>query len=301
MKVEVFRGSATATITPFNVDGSINFATLDELVEFQIAGKVDAIVVCGTTGEASTLDIKEHISVVQKVVERVNKRVPVIAGTGSNNTRHAINLTQMARDVGADAVLSVAPYYNKPNQRGMIVHFSAIAEAVDIPIILYNIPSRTNVNMLPETIAQLAGSHENIVGIKECVTDQVRRTMELCGQDFSIYSGNDDTIKGTIEGGGKGLISTLGNIIPEYMHNLVQKYLSRDYHGAQVMQNEATELIKALFQPDEVNPGTTKALMNAVGMGVGQCRLPIVTPEGVNLKRLLDAAKAFGLKVQNQA
>lgn len=282
MRKPLFTGSAVALVTPFT-DNEVNYDKLEELIEFQIREGSDAVVICGTTGEASTMPDDEHISVIKFAVDKVNKRIPVIAGTGSNDTRHAIKLSKSAEEVGADGVLSVTPYYNKTTQRGLYEHFRLIAQSIKIPVILYNIPSRTNLNMAPETIKSLS-EIDNIIGIKECNLLQVGDTVNLCGEDFYIYSGDDNIILPVLSMGGKGVISTMGNIIPKDTHNMVIKFLSGDINGARAIQLRTLNLIKALFI--EVNPIPIKAAMNLLGMNVGICRLPLVEMSAANMEIL---------------
>ncbi|ABC24136.1 4-hydroxy-tetrahydrodipicolinate synthase [Rhodospirillum rubrum] len=291
MKKQVFMGAAVAIVTPFR-DGKVDYQKLRELIEFQIAHKIDAVVVCGTTGESSALSHDEHISVVRFVVETVKRRVPVIAGAGSNNTQHAVDLSVELEKVGADALLSVVPYYNKTSQRGLVTHFSTIARAVAIPIILYNIPSRTSFNMTPETIREIA-ENETVVGIKECNLYQVGEIVKLCGPEFSIYSGDDSTILPVLAYGGKGVISTMANIIPEETHDIVSYFMRGDIEGARRAQLRALDLISALFV--DVNPIPLKTAMNLMGMNVGPCRLPLVDMGNRETELLVRALKDYGL------
>jgi 4-hydroxy-tetrahydrodipicolinate synthase len=291
MKKRVFTGSGVAIITPFSGD-KINFDKLGELIEFQIQNKTDAIVICGTTGEASTMPDSEHISAIEYTLKKVNKRVPVIAGTGSNDTRHAVFLTREAEKVGADAILSVTPYYNKTTQRGLYEHFKIVAESISIPIILYNVPSRTNLNINPDTLARLS-KIENIVGIKECNLNQVGEVVNLCGEDFTVYSGEDALIVPLLSLGGKGVISVMANIIPEDTHNIVMSYLNGDVETARRIQLKTLNLIKALFS--EVSPIPVKAAMNMLGMNVGKCRLPLVDMSESNAELLKKALIEYGL------
>jgi len=294
-KKELFTGSGVAIVTPFAEQGQsrVDFKKLGELIEFQIANKSDAIIACGTTGEASALSDDEHISVIKYVVERTAKRVPVIAGAGSNDTRHAIELSKRAENVGADGILTVTPYYNKTSQRGLYEHFNAIAVSIDIPVILYNIPVRTNYNMNPETIYKLASKNKNIIGIKECNLLQVGDLINLCGKDFSVYSGDDNIILPMMSLGGKGVISTMANIIPEDTHNMVVKFITGDTKAATEIQLKSLNLIKALFS--DVSPMPIKAAMNLMGMGVGSCRLPLVDVEEKTLDMLKIELDQYGL------
>ena len=291
MKKLIFTGSGVAIVTPFN-DTGVDFDKLGELIEYQITNSTDAIVICGTTGESSTMPDEEHLSCIEYAVKKVNGRVPVIAGAGSNDTRHAIRLSQEAEKLGADALLTVSPYYNKATQKGLYLHFKAIAESVKIPLILYNVPSRTNLNINAETLQKLS-QIENIVAVKECNFNQVAETMTLCGEDFSVYSGEDGLVVPCLSLGGKGVISVMANIIPKDTHDIVNKYLSGDIETARRLQLNATELIKALFS--EVSPVPVKAAMNLMGMGVGNCRMPLTDIADNNLEFLEKALKNYGL------
>ncbi len=291
MKKQLFIGSAVAIVTPFTDDG-VDYQALAELIEFQIKGGSDAIVICGTTGEASTMPDDEHIAVIKFAVETINKRVPVIAGTGSNDTRHAIELSKAAQAVGADGILSVTPYYNKATQKGLYEHFKIIANNITIPVILYNVPSRTNLNLNPETIKALA-EIDNIIAVKECNLGQVGDVVNLCGEDFAVYSGDDNTILPLLSLGGKGVISTMANIIPQDTHNMVMKFFQGDVKGAMKLQLQTLNLIKALFS--EVNPIPIKAAVNLLGFKAGQCRMPLTELSDSNLEFLRAEMKAYGL------
>ena len=274
MKQTVFTGAGVAIVTPFTKDNKINYDKLAELLEFQIANKTDAIIICGTTGEGSTLDHEEHSNAIKFTVDVVNKRIPVIAGTGSNDTNYAVKLSNEAEKAGVDALLSVTPYYNKTSQRGLVQHFNYIADRVSVPIILYNVPSRTGVNILPETYLELS-KHERIVGTKEANGDisSVARTIALGGEDFSVYSGNDDQVTALMSLGGKGSISVLSNIAPEVAHNIPALYLEGKYEESRKLQLEYIDLCHDLFI--DVNPIPVKEAMNMMGMDVGDCRLPL--------------------------
>ncbi len=274
MKQTVFTGAGVAIVTPFTKDNKINYDKLAELLEFQIANKTDAIIICGTTGEGSTLDHDEHSNAIKFTVDVVNKRIPVIAGTGSNDTNYAVKLSNEAEKAGVDALLSVTPYYNKTSQKGLVQHFNYIADRVSVPIILYNVPSRTGVNILPETYLELS-KHERIVGTKEANGDisSVARTIALCGEDFSVYSGNDDQVTALMSLGGKGSISVLSNIAPEVAHNIPALYLEGKYEESRKLQLEYIDLCHDLFI--DVNPIPVKEAMNMMGMDVGDCRLPL--------------------------
>lgn len=291
MSKPLFIGSAVAIVTPFKDEG-VNYDKLEELIELQIAGRSDAIVVCGTTGEAATMADEEHAAVVRFTAARIKGRVPVIAGAGSNDTRHAVALSRSAEAAGADAVLSVTPYYNKTTQRGLYEHFRAIANSIEIPLILYNVPARTNLNMNPETVQALS-KIGNIVAVKECNIAQVGDIVNLCGEGFTVYSGDDNIILPVISLGGKGVISTIANIIPHDVHDMAASFLQGDLEGARKIQLGALNLIKALFV--EVSPIPIKAAMNLMGMKVGACRLPLVAIGEPNLELLKGAMKAYGL------
>jgi len=291
MKKPLFIGSAVAIVTPFT-DNGVDYQTLAELIEFQIKGGTDAIVICGTTGEASTMPDDEHIAVIKFAVETINKRVPVIAGTGSNDTRHAIELSKAAQTVGADGILSVTPYYNKATQKGLYEHFKIIANNIKIPIILYNVPSRTNLNLNPETIKALSAI-DNIIAVKECNLGQVGDVVNLCGEDFAVYSGDDNTVLPVLSLGGKGVISTMANIIPQDTHNMVAKFFQGDINGAIQLQLQTLNLIKALFS--EVNPIPIKAAVNLLGFKAGQCRMPLTELDEKNLVLLRTEMTAYGL------
>lgn len=282
MKKPIFTGAGVAIVTPFTKDNKINYDKLAELLEFQIANKTDAIIICGTTGEGSTLDHEEHSEAIRFTVEVVNKRIPVIAGTGSNDTNYAVKLSNEAEKAGVDGLLSVTPYYNKTSQRGLIEHFNYIADRVSVPIILYNVPSRTGVDIKPETYLELS-KHERIVGAKEANGDisSVVKTISLCGPDFAMYSGNDDQVTALMSLGGKGSISVLSNILPEVAHNIPAKFLAGDHEGSRKLQLEYLDLCNNLFI--DVNPIPVKEAMNMMGMDVGDCRLP--------LYRMTDAAR----------
>lgn len=291
MKKPLFIGSAVAIVTPFTDDG-IDYAAFAKLIEFQIQGGSDAIVVCGTTGEASTMPDPEHIDAIKFVVDTVNKRIPVIAGTGSNDTRHAIELSKAAEAIGADALLSVTPYYNKATQKGLYEHFKMIAASVKLPIILYNVPSRTNVNINPDTLKALS-EIDNIVAVKECNLAQVGDIINLCGEDFTVYSGEDANVLPLLSLGGKGVISVMANIIPKDTHDMVVKYLEGDTKAATKLQLKTLNLIKALFC--EVNPIPVKTAVNLLGFNAGKCRMPLTEIADNNLEYLRREMRAYGL------
>jgi len=291
MKKRVFTGSGVAIITPFTDDG-VDFDKLGELIEYQINEKTDAIIICGTTGEASTMPDEEHIEVIAYTVRKVNGRIPVIAGTGSNDTRHAIHLSKRAEEVGADAILTVTPYYNKTTQEGLYRHFRAVAENIGIPVILYNVPSRTNLNIDPDTVVRLA-ELDNIVAIKECNLNQAGEIINRCGDDFTVYSGEDALVLPMLSLGGKGVISVMANIIPRATHDMVASYLSGDLENSRKIQLKALELIRALFI--EVSPMPVKEAMNLMGMNVGKCRMPLVDMIDKNREILKKAMQNYGL------
>ncbi|NLH96925.1 MAG: 4-hydroxy-tetrahydrodipicolinate synthase [Clostridiaceae bacterium] len=291
MRKPIFTGSGVAIVTPFT-DNGVDFGKLGELIEFQIRENTDAIIICGTTGEASTMPDDEHIEVIAYAVRKVNGRVPVIAGTGSNDTRHAVHLSKRAEEVGADAILSVTPYYNKTTQEGLYRHFRAIAESIGIPVILYNVPSRTNLNIDPDTVVRLA-EIDNIVAIKECNLNQAGEIIYRCGDDFAVYSGEDALVLPLLSLGGKGVISVMANIIPRDTHDMVTAFLSGDLETARKIQLKSLGLIRALFV--EVNPIPVKEAMNLMGMGVGRCRMPLVEMSDKNREILRKAMKDYGL------
>lgn len=294
MKKTVFTGAATAIITPMRADGSIDYESFGALIEFQIAAGIDAIVVAGTTGEGSTLSDKEHREVMDYCIKKVARRVPVIAGTGSNDIAYAIDLTRAAEESGADGMLLVTPYYNKATQAGLIKSFTAVADSTSVPCILYNVPSRTGCNILPETACELA-KHPNIVGIKEASGNisQIAETARLCGEDFSVYSGNDDQIVPVMSLGGKGVISVLSNLLPGETSKLCRLCLDGDYAGAAKMQLGFLPLINALFS--EVNPIPVKAAMAAMGFGENALRLPLTPITEANGEKLLNEMKNCGI------
>jgi 4-hydroxy-tetrahydrodipicolinate synthase len=291
MREPIFTGAGVAIVTPFTENG-VNFSKLEELIEFQIKEGIDSIIICGTTGEASTMPDDEHISVIKFAVEKVNGRVPVIAGTGSNDTAHAIELSKRAEEVGSDAILSVTPYYNKTTQKGLYEHFKATADSINIPVVLYNVPGRTGLNINPETVKALS-EIDNIVAVKECNLSQVGDIVNMCGEDFTVYSGNDDQIVPLLSLGGKGVISVLANIVPKVVHDMVASFLNGNLTESRNIQLKALNLIKALFI--EVNPIPIKAAMNLMGMDVGRCRMPLVDMSEKNLEFLKKAMEEYGL------
>lgn len=295
--MSVFKGAGVAIITPFTNNNQVNYEKLGEFIDYQIENGTDSIVICGTTGEASTLSHEEHIECIRYAVDKVNKRVPVIAGTGSNCTETAIYLSKEAEKYGADGLLVVTPYYNKATQKGLVVHFSDIAKAVDLPIILYNVPGRTGCNITPKTVAELVKNVDNIVGIKEASGDiaQVASLMQLTQGDIDLYSGNDDMIVPILSLGGVGVISVLSNVAPRTAHDIVAKFLDGDLKASLDLQLKALPLINALFC--EVNPIPVKTAVNLMGFEVGELRRPLVDMEPENLSRLEMAMKEFGIKL----
>lgn len=280
----IFKGSAVALITPFNNNG-VDFEKLGELIEFHIKNKTDAIVICGTTGESTTMSDIEKLSVIKYTVDKVNKRIPVIAGTGSNNTSHSIYLSQEAEKLGVDALLIITPYYNKSNEKGLYLHFEKIANNTSLPIILYNVPGRTSMNIEPKMVAKLS-QIDNIVAIKEASGNlaQVAEIARLVPDDFAIYSGNDDSIVPLLSLGGSGVISVVANILPKETHDLVQKFLDGDIDASKKLQLDMKPLIDALFI--EVNPIPIKTAMNLLGFEVGNLRLPLADMNEKNLEIL---------------
>lgn len=295
MKKPIFTGSGVAIVTPFTNDG-INFDELGKLIDFQIENGTDAIIVCGTTGESATMPDDEHIAAIDYTVKKVNKRVPVIAGTGSNDTLHGINLCKRAQELGVDGLLTVTPYYNKTSQRGLIQHFTALANSVDIPIILYNVPSRTGVNITPDTLYELS-KIDNIIGIKEASGNisQVAQMAAKC-PDMVIYSGNDDQIIPILSLGGKGVISVLANVAPKETHDMCQKYFDKDFEGALKLQLDAIELIDALFI--EVNPIPVKKALSFMGYDTNLLRMPLYEIAPNNAEILKNALVNFGIKIK---
>lgn len=292
MKNTIFTGSAVAIITPMYEDGSINYDRFAEIIEEQIAGSTDAIVVCGTTGESAVMTDEEHIECIRFCVEKVAKRVPVIAGTGSNDTAYAIDLSIEAEKLGADALLLVTPYYNKTSQKGLIAHFTAIADSVNIPIILYNVPSRTGVNITIDTYKKLA-QHKNIVAAKEA-SGNISAVAQLAAEtDLDIYSGNDDQIVPIMSLGGKGVISVLANCCPKETHDMAQFCLDGNYKAAAELQLKYLEFTNNLFI--DVNPIPVKEAMNIMGKNVGECRLPLVRMEDEKIAKLFASMEKLGL------
>jgi len=290
----IFTGAGTAIVTPFKQDMSVNYDMFGKLIEFQIAGGISAIIVCGTTGEAATLTYDERKELVRFAVERAKGRVPIVAGGGSNSTATSIKLCLDAQSVGADALLCVTPYYNKTTQKGLVAHYTAIADAVDLPIIAYNVPGRTGLNVEAETVLALS-KIPKIVGIKESAGDivQTARIAALCGNDFDIYAGNCNEILPTLSLGGIGCISVLGNIAPAAISGIVANFNKGDIAAARKLQLEAIDIIDKLFC--EVNPMPVKAMLDKMGYAVGECRLPLTTLEEASVVMIDTAMKAYGL------
>ncbi|MDU3335337.1 4-hydroxy-tetrahydrodipicolinate synthase [Acinetobacter sp. RIT592] len=291
----LFKGSGVALVTPFNETG-VDFNKLGELIEYHIENKTDALIVCGTTGESTTMSDEEQFAVIDFTVKKVNKRIPVIAGTGSNNTMHSVYLSKEAEKLGVDGLLVITPYYNKTNQRGLKLHFETIASSTKLPIILYNVPGRTGVNIKPSVIAELA-EIKNIVAVKEASGDlaQVAEIARLVPEGFAIYSGNDDSILPLLSLGGVGVISVVANICPKETHDLVEKFLNGDVEGSRKLQLGMKSLIDKLFI--EVNPIPVKTAMNLLGFEVGDLRLPLAPMEESNLKTLRDELANYGFEL----
>lgn len=291
----LFKGSGVALVTPFNETG-VDFNKLGELIEYHIENKTDALIVCGTTGESTTMSDEEQFAVIDFTVKKVDKRIPVIAGTGSNNTMHSVYLSKEAEKLGVDGLLVITPYYNKTNQRGLKLHFETIASSTKLPIILYNVPGRTGVNIKPSVIAELA-EIKNIVAVKEASGDlaQVAEIARLVPEGFAIYSGNDDSILPLLSLGGVGVISVVANICPKETHDLVEKFLNGDVEGSRKLQLGMKSLIDKLFI--EVNPIPVKTAMNLLGFEVGDLRLPLAPMEESNLKTLRDELANYGFEL----
>ena len=290
-----FTGSGVAIVTPF--DGlKTNYDELGRLIEYHISNKTDSIIICGTTGEASTMPDAEHLAAIEYTVKKVNTRIPVIAGTGSNDTAHAIELTKKAEELGADGILSVTPYYNKTTQKGLVQHFTAIAESVKIPVILYNVPSRTGMSFSIDTLKKLA-KVENIAAVKEA-SGNISYMAKVAAEvpELYIYSGNDDMIVPTLSLGGKGVISVVANILPEETHNICEYYFNGDVEKSRDLQLKMLDLINSLFI--EVNPVPIKTAMNLLGFNAGNLRMPLVEMDSANLETLKKSMTDFGLKLQ---
>lgn len=292
----IFTGAGVAIVTPFKENGEVDYETFAKNIEYQISNGTDAIIVCGTTGEASTLSHEEHLDVIRYCVKCVNGRIPVVAGTGSNCTETAIYLSQEAEKAGVDGILVVTPYYNKATQKGLFEHFKMVADSVKVPMILYNIPGRTGgVNILPETVVKLCTEVENIVGVKDATgsISQVAKLMSIAGGNVDLYSGNDDQIVPLLSLGGKGVISVLSNVAPAQTHDICAKFFEGDVEGSRKMQLEAISLIEALFC--EVNPIPVKKALHLMGMMGGTLRRPLTVMEDANAARLEKAMKDYGI------
>lgn len=296
--MSMFTGAGVALITPMNGDGSVNYDKMEEVIEFQIESGTDAIIVCGTTGESSTLTEQEHISCIRFACEVTKKRIPVIAGTGSNCTDSAVYLSVEAEKCGADGLLLVTPYYNKATQNGLKAHYTKVAGSVKIPILLYNVPSRTSTLIQPQTVVELCRDVPNIVGVKDATGDisGVAQILSMADGNLDLYSGNDDQIVPILALGGKGVISVLSNILPRETHDMADSYLKGDVEKSRDMQLRYFDLIKALFC--EVNPIPVKKAMNLMGMEVGGLRLPLTEMEEANVLRLAAAMKNVGISVK---
>ena len=293
----IFKGAGVAIVTPMKENGDVNFEKLGEILEEQIAAGTDAVIICGTTGESSTLSHEEHMETIRYTIDKVNKRIPVVAGTGSNCTETAIMMSQEAERMGADGLLLVSPYYNKATQKGLIAHYTAIANSVKLPIILYNIAGRTGINIEPKTLLYLAENVENIVAVKEASGNisQIADIAAMCKGKLDIYSGNDDQITPIMALGGIGVISVLSNIAPKYTHDLAMSYLEGDVQKSCEMQLKALPLVRALFC--EVNPIPVKAAMNLMGKEVGPLRMPLTEMEEAHKEILKKAMIDFGLEL----
>ncbi len=294
MKNTIFTGAGVAIITPMLEDGTVDFDGLGKNIDFQIENGTDAIIICGTTGESSTLSDEEHRNCIKYAVEHTHNRVPVIAGTGSNDTKYAIELSRDAQDLGADALLLVTPYYNKTTQRGLVLHYTMIADSVDIPMILYNIPGRTGIGFDVATIQEL-GQHKNICAVKEASGNigYVAKLAAKCGDLVDIYSGNDDMIVPIMSLGGVGVISVLSNIVPKETHNIAKSCLDGDFKTAAKLQLDYLPLVNDLFM--EVNPIPVKEAMNLMGMPAGPCRMPLVEMSADHKEKLKNTMHSYGL------
>ena len=293
--MSIFKGAGVAIVTPMKENGEVNYEKFAEMIEFQIANGTDAIIVCGTTGESSTLTHEEHLDVIKYCAEKVAGRIPVVAGTGSNCTETAVYLSKEAEKYGVDGLLLVSPYYNKATQNGLYTHFKTVAESVKLPIILYNVPSRTGCNILPDTVIRLCHDVENIVGVKEASGNisQIARLAAKAKGTVDIYSGNDDQIVPILSLGGKGVISVLSNVAPKETHEICARYFAGDVEGSRELQLRAMDLCDALFC--EVNPIPVKKALNLMGMGAGSLRLPLTEMEEANAAKLEKAMREFGV------
>jgi 4-hydroxy-tetrahydrodipicolinate synthase len=291
MKKLIFEGAATALVTPFTEDG-LNFDAMGKLIDHQIANQIDALVICGTTGETSTMTVEEDLEIIRYSIQKINRRVPAIAGAGSNETKKAIQISRMCEEAGADALLHVTPYYNKTTQEGLYHHFRMIAESVSLPIIVYNVPGRTGLNIDPPTAKRLS-EIDNIVAVKECNLSQVGEVARLCGDRLTIYSGDDDKVLPMLAYGGKGVISVLSNIAPRDTHEMAASFLRGDIAKCRQMQLNFMPLINALFC--EVNPIPVKTALNLMGFDAGPLRMPLYPMSDKNLTLLKQAMSDYGL------
>lgn len=296
--MSLFEGCGVALVTPLK-NSEVDYEKLKEIINWHIDNKTDAIVICGTTGESATMTDKERKSVIKFTVETVNNRIPVIAGSGSNNTAYSVELSKYCEEVGVDGLLVVTPYYNKATELGLIKHYECIANSVNLPIILYNVPGRTGVNIAPKTVKKLS-TIKNIIAIKEASGDisQVAEIARLCGDDIDIYSGNDDMVVPILSLGGKGVISVVANILPNETHNMVETYLNGDLLNSRKLQLDMNGLINSLFI--EVNPIPVKTAMNLMGMDVGELRLPLTDMTDGNLKILIEEMNMYGIKTEEK-
>ena len=293
----IFKGAGVAIVTPMYEDGKVNYDKLEELLEFQIANSTDAIIICGTTGESSTMTHGEHLKTIKFAIDKVNKRVPVIAGTGSNCTETAIMMSKEAASYGADALLVVTPYYNKATQNGLIAHFTAVAKEAKAPIIMYSVASRTGCNIEPATVAELVKNVDNIVGIKEASGNisQIAKIMSMTDGNIDLYSGNDDQIVPILSLGGKGVISVLSNVAPDETHDICEMFFHGDVKGSTALQLKAIPLVEKLFC--EVNPIPVKKAMQLMGVDCGPLRMPLTEISPEHEKALAQAMKDFGIKL----
>jgi len=296
--MSIFTGSGVAIVTPFHEDESINYDKLDELLEYHISHGTDSIIICGTTGESSTLSEEEHMDAIKFTIERVKGRVPVVAGTGSNSTYTTIQMSKEAVEDGADGLLLVTPYYNKCTQAGLVAHYAAVAKEAKAPIILYSVASRTGVNIAPETVAEIFENVENVVAVKEASGNisQIAKIMNLTDGKIDLYSGNDDQIVPLLSLGGKGVISVLANVAPQYTHDICAKFFAGDVKGSCKMQLDALPLVEKLFC--EVNPIPVKKALNLMGMEVGPLRMPLTEMTEANAAKLAQAMSEFGIELK---
>ncbi|MFP4698172.1 MAG: 4-hydroxy-tetrahydrodipicolinate synthase [Eubacteriales bacterium] len=294
--MSLFKGAGVAIVTPFTDEMEVNFNKLEELIDNQINNNMDCILICGTTGESSTLTDEEHLECINVAVQKTNGRVPVIAGTGSNDTRHGIELSKKAEKLGADGLLVVTPYYNKTTQKGLVEYYTDIAKSVNIPLMLYNVPSRTGVSIEAKTVAELA-KIDNITALKEASGDIAHAldVVDYCDGNIDIYSGNDDQVVPLLSIGGKGVISVVGNILPKETHDMVAKYLDGDQKGGLELQLKLLPVIRELFS--EVNPIPVKEALNLLGYNVGPCRKPLTSMVDSNKEQLKKALINYGLNV----